>query len=220
MTSVDVQAHIDAVDRTVEVRGAGDALEYAQVLARIYPSPIDDVWEAVTSAERIERWFLPVTGDLRIGGTYQLIGNAGGEIVSCSPPADGRAEYSITWGMGGEPAVVTVTLTAVDDDSTRLDLSSVAGSASIPDGFWEKYGPGAMGVGWDQVFLGLALHLAGDTAITPDKAMEWQMSEEGFAYVRASASAWGAAHVSAGADEADARAAADTTFGFYTGTGG
>lgn len=217
---MDVQAQIDAVDRTVEVRTAAGTLEYAQALARTYPSPIDDVWDAVTSAERIERWFLPVTGDLRVGGTYQLIGNAGGEIVSCSPPADGRAEYTITWGMGGEPALVTVTLTAVDDETTRLDLSSVAGAASIPDGFWEKYGPGAMGVGWDQIFLGLALHLAGDTSITPDKALEWQLSEEGFAYVRASATAWSVAHIAAGADEGDARTAADTTFGFYTGTGG
>ena len=217
---MDVQAQIDAVDRTVEVRGAGDTLEYMQSLARTYPSPIDDVWDAVTSAERIERWFLPVTGDLRIGGTYQVVGNAGGEVRSCTPPADGHAEYTITWGMGGEPALVTVTLTAVDDETTRLDLSSVASAASIPDGFWEKYGPGAMGVGWDQVLLGLGLHLAGDTSITPDKAMEWQLSDEGFAYVRASATAWGAAHIAAGAAETDARAAADTTFGFYTGTGG
>ena len=216
---MDVQAQIDAVDRTVEVRSGG-TLEYAQALARTYPSPIDDVWDAVTSAERIERWFLPVTGDLRVGGSYQLVGNAGGEVRSCEPPADGRAEYTITWGMGGEPALVTVTLTGVDDETTRLDLSSVAAASAIPEGFWEKYGPGAMGVGWDQVFLGLGLHLAGDTSITPDSAMEWQLSEEGFAYVRASATAWGAAHVASGANEDDARAAADTTFGFYTGTGG
>ena len=31
---------------------------------------IDDVWDACTNPERIPRWFLPVSGDLRLGGRY------------------------------------------------------------------------------------------------------------------------------------------------------
>ena len=45
--------------------------------------PIEDVWDALTNPERIGRWFLPISGDYRLGGRYQFEGNAGGEIVAC-----------------------------------------------------------------------------------------------------------------------------------------
>jgi len=32
------------------------------------------------------RWFLPLHGDLREGGSFQLEGNAGGDILTCTPP--------------------------------------------------------------------------------------------------------------------------------------
>ena len=48
------------------------------------------MWDACTDPERIGRWFLPVSGDLRLGGRYQLEGNAGGEILRCEPPTCSR----------------------------------------------------------------------------------------------------------------------------------
>ncbi len=48
------------------------------VATRSYDTTIEDVWDALTNAERIPRWFLPVTGDFRPGGRYQFEGNAGG----------------------------------------------------------------------------------------------------------------------------------------------
>src|SRR5690606_22050656 len=47
-------------------------------LMRSYPTTQDDLWDAITNPERIPRWFMPVSGDLRPGGHYQLEGNAGG----------------------------------------------------------------------------------------------------------------------------------------------
>jgi uncharacterized protein YndB with AHSA1/START domain len=44
------------------------------------------VWDACTDPDRLNRGFLDVTGDLRLGGSYQLEGNAHGEILRCSPP--------------------------------------------------------------------------------------------------------------------------------------
>ncbi|WP_267891244.1 hypothetical protein [Streptomyces dysideae] len=32
--------------------------------------------------------------------------------------------------------------------------------AVVPEEFWGSFGPGAVGVGWDFVFLGLGKHLA------------------------------------------------------------
>lgn len=45
-------------------------------LSRTYPTDVDDLWNACTDAERIPQWFLPVSGDLRPGGSYELAGNA------------------------------------------------------------------------------------------------------------------------------------------------
>ena len=47
------------------------------MLERTYETTIVDLWDAITSAERIPRRFLPISGDLRLGGRYQLEGHAG-----------------------------------------------------------------------------------------------------------------------------------------------
>ena len=54
--------------------------------------------DAVTSAERIPRWFLPVSGRLELGGRYQLEGNAGGTIRRCERPS----HLGLTWELGGD----------------------------------------------------------------------------------------------------------------------
>lgn len=214
---MDVNAQIAATERVVSTADVEGTPSYAQTLTRSFPSPIDDVWDAVTSIERIPRWFLPVSGDLRLGGSYQLEGNAGGEIRSCEPPSGGRASYSITWGMGGDPAIVTVTLTEVDATTTRLELGSIIAADALPPGMWQTYGPGAMGVGFDMGILGLGLYIAGDTSVTPETGAAWQVSDEGKAFTRRAADAWAGAHEAGGASADAARAAADATYAFYTG---
>ena len=60
------------------------------VASRTYPTQQADLWDAVTNAERIPRWFLPITGELKLGGHYQLIGNAGGVVEVCEPRSASR----------------------------------------------------------------------------------------------------------------------------------
>ncbi len=36
--------------------------------ARTYATNPGDVWDALTNVERIPRWFLPISGDLKPGG--------------------------------------------------------------------------------------------------------------------------------------------------------
>ena len=82
----DIGRHIGAVTREV-VSGERDGRETKIVVAgRGFDSDIADTWDALTNAERIPRWFLPVSGDLRLGGRYQIEGNAGGTITRCEPP--------------------------------------------------------------------------------------------------------------------------------------
>lgn len=66
------------------------------VIRRHYKAEREDVWDAITTPERLVRWFLPISGDLRPGGRYQLEGNAGGEVVRCERPS----EIGLTWEMG------------------------------------------------------------------------------------------------------------------------
>jgi len=214
---VDVNAQIDAVDRALRTTEIDGVEGRVQTLAQTYPSPIEDVWDAVTAPERIVRWFAPVEGELTLGGRYQVVGNAGGEVLACTPPDGERAGYRVTWEFGGAVSWLEIGLTRVDDESTRLELTHAAKTEGLPPGFWETYGPGATGVGWDQGLLGLAMHLAGGAGIAPEDAEAWMIGDEGRRFTRAAADGWAAAQIADGGDPDAAKRAATNTFLFYTG---
>jgi uncharacterized protein YndB with AHSA1/START domain len=72
----------------------------------------------------IPRWFLPIAGDLRLGGRFQLEGNAGGEITECRPPR----RLAVTW----ELALLGLALhlrTGGSADEARDFASSAEGQA-------------------------------------------------------------------------------------------
>jgi uncharacterized protein YndB with AHSA1/START domain len=204
---IDITREIDATEREVQPAELDGADGWTIRLRRTLDAPIDDVWDALTSPERVGRWFLPISGDYRVGGRYQFEGNAGGEILACDRPNLLRA----TWVMGPEdgPSELEIRLTPAGDQRTFLEF---AHTAVVPDEFWSQYGPGAVGTGWDGGMLGLVLHLRGGSVGDP---VAWQLSDEGRAYSTTSSRAWGEAYRSAGADdEAVARAVANTT-AFY-----
>ena len=95
--------------------------------SRTYSAEVEELWDAVTSAERIPRWFSPITGELKLGGRYQLEGNAGGEIIRCDPPT----ALDITWEFSGNISWVTVRLETVPD-GTRLTLEHLMGHPQTP----------------------------------------------------------------------------------------
>lgn len=209
---IDITKEIEASRREVTegriAAGAGRSIR----LSREYDASVDDLWDAVTNPERIGRWFLPISGDYRIGGRYQFEGNAGGEIVACEKPN----RLKVTW-VYGEPASdadiseVEVRLSAIDRERSRFELVH---TAIVPEERWEEYGPGAVGVGWEQGLLGLTLHLRGQREMIEDP-VAWQLSDEGREFATRSSAGWGEANVAAGADpEAAARAVANTT-AFY-----
>ncbi|MDB5456034.1 MAG: Activator of Hsp90 ATPase-like protein [Caulobacter sp.] len=181
------------------------------VAVRTYETTPDDLWDAVTNAERLPRWFLPVEGDLKLGGRYQLKGNAGGTITRCDSPQ----ALDLTWEFGGGMSWVTVRL-APEGEATRLTLEHIV-LASDVDEHWKQFGPAAVGVGWDLSFLGLGLHIASGEPVDPKGFEGWSSSDEGKAFMRASADAWAAAHIAGGEDAEVARAMAARTAAFYTG---
>jgi uncharacterized protein YndB with AHSA1/START domain len=206
----DILAELAAVHRATARRpiAAGDARTV--VLRRSYDAPVEDVWDAITDPERIGRWFLPVTGDLRLGGTYQLKGNAGGEIVRCEPPR----RLTVTWVFGENPTEadvgeVEIRLSPEGDGGTLFELDH---ASVVKPEFWATYGPGATGVGWDLGLLGLALHLRGESVADPT---EFENSPEARRFATESSTAWGAAMVAAGASAQEAASAMENTTRFY-----
>lgn len=196
----DLLAELDRVRRTVGSEGERHVVE----LRRTYDAPVQDVWDVCTNPERIPRWFVPVSGDLRLGGRFQLEGNAGGEILECDPPR----RLGITWEFGGQSSLVTLDL-AQDGAATELCLRH----AVDDDEHWATYGPGAVGVGWELALLGLAIHLRTGGPADPDG--DFMTSAEGREFMRRSAAAWGTAHAAAGAHAAVAGEAAARTGAFY-----
>lgn len=208
---IDVASYIGAMTR--EVRGRDHEGKPARVVvaSRSYDTTLDDLWDALTSAERIPRWFLPITGDLKLGGRYQLVGNAGGTITACEPPR----RLSVTWEFGGQTSWVNVSLTA-DGAGTHLELEHIAHIAD-PDEFWDRFGPGAVGVGWDLALVGLALHLASGAAVDKAEFEIWSTSDEGKDFAARSSEGWRLASIAYGTDEAAATTAAAETTKFYQG---
>lgn len=209
---IDVKHQINEVRREVgsRVLEAGEARVIT--VSQTYPGSVDDVWDACTNPERIPRWFLPVSGDLRVGGHYQLEGNASGTIKHCDPPNS----FAATWEFGGETSWIEVRLSEQPGGRTRLELEHVA---HVADELWARFGPGAAGVGWDLALMGLTLHLSGGESVDPQQSAAWLASDDGRQFVAYSSGQWAEASIAAGTPAGEAQAAAERTTGFYTGSG-
>ncbi|MFJ8938572.1 SRPBCC family protein [Streptomyces sp. NPDC102365] len=207
---IEVSHQINAVRRTVGSRVIEVGEAHVVTVSQTYDTTVEDLWEACTDPERIPRWFLPVTGELRPGGRYQLEGNAGGTVERCDPPKG----FTATWEFGGNVSWIELRLTPVADGGTRFELDHIAPD---DDEKWQQFGPGAVGVGWDMALIGLTLHLSSGAAVDPQEAMAWFGTEEGLRFVRLSSEGWYAAAVAGGEAEEVARGRADRTTAAYTG---
>ncbi|WP_117000924.1 SRPBCC family protein [Desertimonas flava] len=178
------------------------------VARRTYATDQRDLWEAITSPERIPRWFLPVSGDLRVGGRYQLEGNAGGVVERCDEPD----LFAVTWEMGPMVSWLTVRLVAAGAGTT-LELTH---EAHVDPDLWTQFGPGAVGVGWDLALVGLGLHIDSGRPVDPESGMAFTFTTAGKEFVQLAAARWAEAAVADGEEADAARAAAERTTHFYT----
>lgn len=188
---------LNAIHRAVGHQPAtGGAAGVRVALRRSYPAQVEDVWNAATDPDLLKRWFLPISGDLRTGGRFQLEGNAGGEILRCEPPR------LLTVTFGSETSVLHLRLSAEvgpggeRDGATVLELEHVvplemAGSTA---------GALYVGPGWDGGLLGLSLFLRGEVAEDPVAAAN---SAEAVEFSLQSVQAWTAAIEASGTATAD-----------------
>ncbi|MEU0515812.1 SRPBCC family protein [Amycolatopsis sp. NPDC006125] len=164
---LDIANHLKAIHREVR-RGTTTGGETVTVLVRRrYDATVEDVWDAVTDPARVRRWFMPLTGDLREGGSFQLEGNAGGDILTCDAPRLLKVTF------GGPTSVVEVRLTG-DGESTELELEH-----TVPIEIAQS-GAGALfvGPGWDGALMALALYFAGEAPEDPVAAASSREAQE------------------------------------------
>jgi uncharacterized protein YndB with AHSA1/START domain len=172
---IDILEHINAVQR--EVSRTGETV--TMLMRRSYQAEPAEVWDALTDPERMKRWFMPVSGNLEVGGAFQLEGNAGGEILECEPPK----RFKVTFG--GPNSLLELRLHPGADASTELELEHSMSEAPAPGGAGALW----VGPGWDGGLLGLALYVAGELPEKTDPA-EMANSAEVISYNEQSVRAW------------------------------
>jgi uncharacterized protein YndB with AHSA1/START domain len=137
---IDILEHINAIHRHVSRTGE----DVSVLLKRSYGASVEDVWDALTDPERMRRWLMPITGELKIGGSFPLEGNAGGEILECEPPS----RFKVTFG--GPTSLLEVRLTAgAEDETTELELEHTVPAEFAGGGAGALY----VGPGWDGALL-------------------------------------------------------------------
>ncbi len=129
-----------------EVTVVGDDLQV--VFRRRYAKPIEKVWAAITTPERLADWLADAEIEMRAGGTIRFHWTGPdhrmeGRVVACEPPR----LFAWTWPLGGRDTVVRFELTP-DGDGCRLTLTH--------SGLSPRAGPGAgVRAGWHGHLEGL-----------------------------------------------------------------
>jgi uncharacterized protein YndB with AHSA1/START domain len=134
------------------------------IFRRSYNAPIEDVWNACTDPERLRRWYAPVQGELRVGGSFTQGDFGSGRIMRCEPPR------LLTVALGGDPAPDEIELrlapgadgsTVLEfEHATTLDTHEIGGQL-----FDAVY---CMGGGYGPRLVTLQRHLRGELPATLD----------------------------------------------------
>ena len=145
-------------DGRISAAETGFLLEFDE----LYDTDVDDLWNAITTPERLSRWMAPYRGAFRLGGRWEAIGSdggvyCGGEITSCDAPRG----FTTTWQVVDEPPTRLVILLEPEGARTRLRLRH-EGVTDI------EYG-----AGWHAYLEFLARHLA-DPERDLAKGEEWR----------------------------------------------
>lgn len=172
MNDSEAKHPVDQTERELGRRtiGAGDA--HSAIMRRVYSAPIDEVWSAITDPERINRFFLPVSGDLREGGHFSIEMNADGEILKCDPPHLLRLSWSSS--QSAAPDEVEIRLTEVKG-GTQLELEHASVRAVFVSSD-PKTGEWGIGAGWEPPLKYLGKYLAGELPDRP--SLEWYVPTE------------------------------------------
>ncbi|MCY4128408.1 MAG: SRPBCC domain-containing protein [Gammaproteobacteria bacterium] len=203
-----IHAHLTAIKRHVRLfEKEGKSVASVQ-LSRHFDVDRQALWNAITSQNEISKFFGTVTGNLKLGGSYAIEGNASGVIEVCEP----LTRIALTWEFAGDVSWVELNMNAESRSRVSFELTHT----SVLSPHWDQYGAGATGVGWESSFLGLLRYL-----MHPDEAKideeAFAASDEGKLFVSRSSQGWAEASILAGTATEAALSAAERTTSFYLG---
>jgi uncharacterized protein YndB with AHSA1/START domain len=101
------------------------------VFSRTYATTVEDLWDACTDPARLSRWYTTVTGDFRVGGSFEQVHMGSGEIVACEAPsylkvslgAHGADEIELRLSPGATDGTAVLEL----QHATTLDSHEIGG---------------------------------------------------------------------------------------------
>lgn len=105
----------DELDPELEYRTIPAGPARVAVFTRVYETTVEDLWGACTDPDRLRRWYVPVTGDLRVGGRFQQVNMGSGVVLECDAPR------FLKLSLGG----------GADEIELRLSPGPRVGSASL-----------------------------------------------------------------------------------------
>lgn len=209
---IDIEKSLGAVTRKV-TESEKDRMPVRYVtLERSYTTTSDDLWDAVTNPERLARFFSTVSGQLELGGRYQIEGDADGTITACKSPTF----FAATWEFQGTLSWIEVRVTPEGETQARLTLSHISPFDEEGKAYWDEYGPGAGGVGWDLTLIGLEAHLS-DKAFELSDGEAFMASDDGKTFIVSASEDWYRAAVEAGDNPQQAETAAKRTAALFSG---
>ncbi|MBH1933596.1 SRPBCC family protein [Streptomyces sp. AV19] len=156
-----VLGQINAAHREINSYPVSSGEGRSLLIRRTYDACIEDVWDACTRPSRIGRWLAPVRGDFRVGGAFEVEGNASGRVLRCERPR----LLKVTWDYGLDAATeVEVRLSPAPGGSTVFELRHASPSELVDELVRTEGLAGAVrnGAGWDLVLLGLDVFLHDD----------------------------------------------------------
>lgn len=173
------------------------------------------LWPLLTGPGELARWFGPVTGELREGGSFTAPGGAHGRILEVEAPH----RLTLSWALAGGEDPLLIRLDPEDDGTTRLRLRH---TALVDVDEFERTGPGALAIGWELALLALAAETDGwrssCLSAVPRPTREWRQGPQADAYLRAWSVRWAAEAIAAGVDEGVARRGEAETAGTTLGS--
>src|SRR5690606_23238174 len=136
-------AQLTAVTRKVAPAKNGNTV----ALSQTFDAAPEQLWEALTTAERLVRWFGTASGDVVPGGRYELPEmETSGRLVEVEPPH----RLLLTWEFGKSSSDLELLITPAEESAEGAGGSTLTLRHTVPaDAHWATFGPGATGCGWD-----------------------------------------------------------------------
>jgi uncharacterized protein YndB with AHSA1/START domain len=204
-----------AAKKQTNGQGAQDA--YVIEFTAQTSKSVDEIWGALVKPEKIALWLTPVSGKLSKGGSFVLGDLGGGNITVCEPKR--RLALDLTRGTARQMIDITFGEEGKGKSKQRnITVKITAHLGDLPAGNWQKFGPAALGMGWELVAHALLEYLAaGQETPRTGGTMAFAASAEGRAFSTQSFIGWRAAAIAGGADAGIMAGPAPSVLEIYTG---